>query len=187
MSIETKDLVSAAKRRPLLSVCVVVAVTLLLILYFRKDSISEAKIALEERDKVMRGLALNIKNAENLDQQTVVLRRVNTMIANSSLVVGDLALNQQVFLVLETEVGIKLLDIRPSTVRPLAKNEAPDAYVPMPFTLTVSGSYPNIIAFIRRLERGPVLGRITSLAMSEAPQDTDYTINLSIELLARRG
>ncbi len=185
MSIEIKGVVNACKRRPVLCVCVFLALVLVAVAYFRKEAMADRQATLEERTKLLRKLSTNIKYADKLAQHTESLRQVNKVIADNSLKVGELALNQQIFLLLESETGVKLIDLRPLPVLPPAKGEAPDAYVPMGFALTISGQYRQLITFVKRLEQGPTLARIVSASIGESG-DAVQNLSLNVELLARR-
>ena len=121
MSLETKDLVAAFKRRPLVFVCGVIVVALGLALYFRSGVGDELQARLAEREKELSRLTNNTKFSAQLDAQLQALRQANATLEAGALRVGELARNQQVFFRLEEQTGVPLLDLRPLNVSNAAK------------------------------------------------------------------
>lgn len=187
MSIEGKDIVNACKRHPISAICAIVCVGLGLALYFRADSISEIETALEESAKLQRKLSANVKNSVQLEAQTDVLRGVNEKLRAAALKEGDLVMHQQFFLQLESEAGVKLVDTRLSTIPPPAKGASPGGYVPMTFSLSATGTYQNLLRFLKILESGDNLARINSAsaAFSENPE-AEQTLAFSMDVLGLR-
>ena len=101
--------------------------------------------------------------------------------------VGQLAINQQYFYRLESETGVKLLDLRQNPV-PAAKLGAKNGgYLGVPYNISIQGTFPQVIAFLRRLEHGRHFTRFNTVSIaksvgSEATADT-LTVALNIELL----
>ncbi|HLP25844.1 MAG TPA: hypothetical protein VK477_09215, partial [Acidobacteriota bacterium] len=68
---------------------------------------------------------------------------------------------------LENETGVKLIDARQNPV-PAAKQNAPKTlYVPVSFSVTMHGTYPQIWSFLRRLETGPHFARFDRVALGK--------------------
>ena len=187
MSIEGKDIVKACKRQPLLAVCIALCLALGGSLYLRSGLLDETQALLDEQSKLQRKLAANVKNGTKLDEQTASLKKVNELIRSNALKEGDLAANQQLFLRLETETNVKLVDLRPLPIPPPAKGAPAKGYVPMAFSLSVSGPYRNIMEFLKRLESGLTLAKVTqaSAAFSSSP-DAEQTLALTVEVLGVR-
>lgn len=186
MSIETKDVVAALKRRPLLFVCGALAVGLALGIYFRMGVQGEMEAKLAEQEKVLVRLSNNTKFSAQLDTQLESLRKANAKIAEGALRVGELARNQQLFFKLEAETGVKLLDLRQLSVAPPVKGATVSTYVAIPFSLTIEGDYAQIMNFLLRLDREATLARVTSGAISR-PAEGAQSLSLSVELLGFRS
>lgn len=186
MSIETKNVVAAFKRRPLLFVCGALVVGLALATYFRLGVRDEVETKLAEREKVLLRHSNNAKFSAQLESQLETLRKANSKIAEGALRVGELARNQQMFFRLEAETGVKLLDLRQLTVAPLAKGAAASTYVAIPFSLTVEGDYAQIMNFLLRLDREATLARVTGGSISR-PAEGAQSLALSVELLGFRS
>jgi Tfp pilus assembly protein PilO len=193
MNIKGVDVANVCKRRPLLMVCVVVCVILGAALYLRSGRVTEIEATLEDRSKLLRKLEANVKNAAQLEEQTEALREVNKRIREAALQEGELALNQQLFLRLEAETGVKLVDLRPQPVPPPAKNaknaKSPSSgeFMPMRFSLSVTGTYQNLIAFMKRLESGESLAKIAnaSMAFSVDPK-AEQIVSMSVVVIGIR-
>jgi len=186
MSIETKDVAAAFKRRPLLFVCGGLSLALALSVYFRLGVSDELETKLAEREKVLLRLSNNTKFSAQLDGQLEALRKANATIAEGALRPGELARNQQFFFRLEAETGVKLLDLRQLQSPPPAKGAPATTYAAIPFSLTIKGDYAQIIQFLQRLDREPTLARVTSGAISR-PTDGAQTLSFGVELLGFRS
>lgn len=185
MSLETKDLVAAVKRRPLLVACGVIFVALALVYYFRMDVVDRLQAQLDKNEKELARLTDNTKFSAQLDTQLQALRKANAVIESGALRARELARNQQIFYRLEADSGVKLLDLRQMNPVIPAKG-GPATYVPIPFSLTIRGEYPQILGFLQRLDRGATLCRVTSASIGR-PADGNYTLSLSVELLGFRS
>ena len=186
MSIQTKDIVNLWRRQPVLCSCGLVALGLLLSLYFRMGDREAVETVLAEQTKVRNRQSANIKYGVGLDAHTERLRKVNAELASDSLKVGELALNQQFFLRLEADTGVKLLDLRPLPVAAPAKDAPANAFVPIGFSLSVTGTYDQLIAFVTRLEEGATLGRVLNGGLAGSDTGTQ-TLSLTVELLGLRS
>ena len=185
MSIETKDIVAAFKRRPVLFVCGAVMLGLAMATYFRLGAGDELRTKLEEREKVLTRLTNNAKFSAQLDAQLETLRKANAKISDGALRVSELARNQQFFFRIEADTGVKLLDLRQLTPAAPPKGAAP-TYVAIPFSLTIKGDYEQIVQFLQRLDREPTLARVTGGAIAR-PAEGSQTLSFSVELLGFRS
>ena len=185
MSIETKDIVNLWKRQPVLCGCGLIALGLLLSLYFRMGDREAVEGSLADQTKLRNRQAANVKFGVGLDAHTARLNKANAALASSALRAGELALNQQFFLRLEAETGVKLLDLRPLPVPAPAKDAPADAFVPLGFALSLSGSYDQLISFIKHLEQGETLGRVVNGGLAGSDAGTQ-TLSLTVELLGLR-
>ena len=185
MSIETKDVAVAFKRRPLLFICAALAVGLGVTAYFRQGVTDELRGVLAEREKELLRLTNNTKFSAQLDAQLESLRNANARLAAGALRAGELARNQQLFYRLEAETGVTLLDFRPLALPPPPKGVAP-IYTAIPFSLTIKGDYSQIIDFLQRLDHGETLARVTSGSLAR-PAEGAQTLSLGVELLGFRS
>lgn len=198
MSIQGKDILIGCKRRPLLCACILLGVALLAAFYFRKDMIGETETILAERSKLLRKLKSNVANAAQIEQQVGKLTEINDSFIEGALSVGELASNQQIFLRLESETGIKLIDLQPQALpktTPTAANPkagskaavSASTYSILRYALTISGDYGQLVGFLKRLERAPALNRLVGASISSSDLGSDiHLMTITVELLGRR-
>jgi hypothetical protein len=184
MSIETKDLLNAIKRRPVTFGCLFGTLALALTLYFRFSATGEASELLKSKLTALDRLETNIKNAKNLDEHYNALKQINDNLQQSALRADDLAKNLQIFYLLETATGVRLTEIRQQST-PQAAKGATNVYTPLSFSFTAQGSYTQLFTFLKRLERHPVFNRISNGSVSSASSNS-YSAILTVEMLALR-
>ena len=99
--------------------------------------------------------------------------------------------NQQFFFDLEKNTGVKLVELRPgSEILPAARK---GFYAALPYSLTVTGTYPQLLTIIRRLENGPQFVRVLSSKLYPAPLEASargdagsiLVLTMDLEVLAR--
>lgn len=185
MSLETKTIVAAAKRRPALFICGGLVLALGLLTYFRLDVPEEIETRLAEREKELTRLSNNVRFSAQLDAHLQALQQANATIEAGALRVDDRARNQQVFFLIEADTGVKVMDLRQLASPAPAKGAPATTYAPIPFSLTVRGDYSQLIDFLVRLDRGATLSRVTS-ATSAQPTEGAQMISLTVQLLGFR-
>ena len=186
MSLDTKEINDLFKRHPVPVGCAGLTFILLLALYFRFGTLAEVQVKLEEREKALSKLVDNVKFSAQLDTQLAALEQANAVILAGALREGELARNQQLFYRLEADSGVKLLDIRQQPVPKPAKGAAPTVYVPITFSLSILGEYPQIMKFLKNLEKGDTVSRLVAATIGQ-PVEGGQTVSLTVELLGIRS
>jgi hypothetical protein len=189
MSLETKDLVAGIKRRPVLAGCAVAVLLLAGLLYFRWDLAAQLEGRLGERDKELKRLSSNVKFSAQLETHLESLRAANRRIAEAALRETERARNQQLFLSIEGETGVKLVDLvqQPVPLPARGANVPASAYVAIPFTVSVRGSYDQLFSFLHRLEHNATLVRVTSATLIRPDETGQQSLNLTMELIGFRS
>ena len=98
---------------------------------------------------------------------------------------GDLPENMGYFYQMETSSRLKLQSLNQLSSSPPPPDQP---YKTVPFTLRTSGSYRQVLRFLRELETGPRPFRIQTYAVTQGGQTGDtssVTLDLTIEMLAR--
>lgn len=185
MSLETKDLLAAFRRQPIPCTCGVAVFALLFFAYFRMGVVEERQAELEQADKVLSKLTNNITFSAQLDQHLSSLRETNETFAARALKVGEVARNQQVFYELETLCGVRLTELRPLPVPPLAKGAPVTFFQPLGFSLSVKGNFESIMQYLRYIESSPIPSRVLSASLVYASTG-EQTLDLTVELLGLR-
>lgn len=188
MAITNEQVVALLKKNPVVSGAVFVGVLLLVAIYLRMDAMPAAIAELETKSAEGRRLAENIKNSAQLPEQLAALTQAGKEIEARLLRASQLANNLQYFYRLESDTGVKLLDLRQSAT-PRAPANA--TKVPVGFTVSVQGNYQQVFDFLRRLESGTHYCRVQSASFSPLAEageasltrPTSARLTLNLELL----
>jgi hypothetical protein len=182
MKLNTQAILSAARKYPVLFAAAIFSIPLALVCFLRSDAIVEQQA---ELDKYLAEASLcraNIANAAQLQQQFDLLSQAKAAIAKRAFRPESLPLNLQYFYKLESEVGIKYLSLNP-TGRPgaAAKSGASTTYIPLNYSVSVQGTFHQVMTYLRRLEQGAYFCRINSAsAIGNGPT---VTLTLDLDLL----
>ncbi|MBI2496697.1 MAG: hypothetical protein HYV75_01790 [Opitutae bacterium] len=171
------DLLALLKKHPIGSACGLLCVICAGLLYLRSSKIDESRGEYEAKSAEATAILANVRNAEMLPAQ----------VAEILIRASQLAVNLQYFYKLEAETEVKLLDVRQGTAPKAGKS----LYTPIPFNVSVQGSFKQVLAFLQKLENGPHFCRFStvsfgkSAAGSEAARAdaTGTTLSLNLELL----
>lgn len=185
----TPELVALIKKHPISIGGGVMSVLFAAALYLRVDEIpgAEGELALKTADGDR--IALNIKYSAQLKEHADAIAAATKGIEAHLVRPTQLGTNTQYFYKLEGETGVKIIDFRQIAVPAgqAAKNTKGD-YVPVPFSVSVQGGLPQILAFLRQLENGAHYCRVltTSLSGVSANRNSALTLGLTLELLGRQ-
>jgi hypothetical protein len=186
MSLEGKDIINAAKKRPLVFACALLSFVFLGVTYWRLGAVDTLQEQVDERLLVLQKTKANVTHSVQLDAQVKEFTQINQKIKASALRPADLAQNQQMFYRLESETGVKLIDIRQqATDKTPVKGAVVTTYSPVVFALTIEGDYRQVLAFTKRLESGPTLSR-TSNALFIMGSNNLPSLSMTVEMLGLR-
>ena len=181
MKLRTQVFGNAFRKYPVLSAAVLFCIPLALIAFYRSDAIDKQQA---ELDKYLAASSLyraNITNGSQLQQQVDFLTQAKAEIAKRAFRSESLPLNLQYLYKLESEVGVKYLDLRPGG-RPAASSAvSASSYIPLNYSVSVQGSFYQIITYLRRLEQGTYFCRINSASATNS--GSSVTLNLDLDLL----
>lgn len=180
MSATGKSIVATFKKHPVGFGCVLLCLLMIAAIYHRRAAIPERELALEERTAEGNRLSQNIRNSAQLKEQHDALVETNAEIDDRAVRLASLATNQAYFYTLETETGIKLLDLRQLTPAATARGATAGKHLRVPFAVSVQGDYAKVMNFLRRLESGHHFCRINAASLNGA---AEVTLTLSLELL----
>lgn len=181
MSVTTEKLREIIQKHPISIGCGVVALVLLGIVYFRSGAATAYSTELEQKTAEASRLAMNLKNSTQLKEHLEAVVAAGKGIEGRMIKADDLTTNRQYFYRLESDTGIKLLDLRQS---PSTKKDAKSTYTPTAFSVNVQGEYTQLLTFLRQLERGPRFCRVLSASCNSAPERGQLLVlSLSLELL----
>lgn len=180
MTTSGKDIRASFKKHPVGFGCGLLCLLLAVAIYFRHSELPERESLLEERMAEGARLSQNLRHNAQLKEQYEALVAANAEIDSRAVRLSSLATNLEYFYRLESDTGIKLLDLRQLTPAAPARGAAATKHLRVPFAVSVQGDYPKVLNFLRRLENGPHFCRINSATLTGA---AEVTLTLSIELL----
>ncbi len=183
MKIDPRVLLGALRRYPVLCAAVLISILLATICFYRADTLIDQQAELEKLQAESSFFRANIANSSQLQQQVDFLAQAKVAIAKRAFRAESLPLNLQYFYKLETDVGIKYLDLNPTGRTPAAatKQGAGVSYIPLNYRVSVQGSFNQIITYLRCLEQGAYFCRINSASVLSS--GSSVTLNLDLDLL----
>lgn len=182
MSITGKSISEAFKKHPVGFGCGLLSLLLIVGFVNRRSAIPEREALVEQRTSEGNRLSDNVRYGAQLKEQVERLAAANVEIDNRAVRLADLATNLAYFYGLESETGIKLLDLRQLTPTPPARGAQAPKHLRVPFAVSVQGEYPKVMNFLRRLETGAHFARVNSASLT-LTTSADMTLTLSVELL----
>lgn len=177
-----QDIIAFIKRFPVSFGCGAATLVLAGLLYFRSDAIPEAETLLTQKTAEAERYATNLKNSQNLKEQSDTLAEAMKAIDSRIVRVSKFAINSQYFYSLESESGVRLLSARQNTnVLPKGKT----TFAPVNFGVTVQGELAVVLNFLRALENGTHYCRVLSASCRgiQGERRGDVTLTLQLELL----
>ncbi|PTX91734.1 hypothetical protein [Opitutus sp. ER46] len=176
----SEDLVSTFKKHPVTLICGVLSLGLAIGIYVRAGDIPAANQRLDEKTAEARRCALNITNGAQLKEQLDAMIAANQAVEARLIRASDLGINQQFFYKLESESGVKLTDLRQGRL-----GAVKGSYGPVTFTVSLDGSYPQVLAFVQALESRAHYCRILTASLVGSRAGAGVSLSLNLELLGR--
>ncbi|MBI2516224.1 MAG: type 4a pilus biogenesis protein PilO [Opitutae bacterium] len=122
-----------------------------------------------------------ISEHARLTAHLATTREAVTFIDQNLINEGDLAENLGYFYQMESISRVRLGQLGQLSSQPAVEGSP---YKTIPFSLHVSGTYPQLIRFLRELEGGPRLVRVRTFGFNRAdPLSGNLALDLSIEML----
>lgn len=189
MDVDKEKLKALLRKNPIGFGCGAACALLVVVAYFRSDAVPNIEQELQAKSAEADRLATNIKNSTHLKEQVDLVTKAAKDVRETRLVrTSELATNLQYFYKLETETGVKLIELRQNQI-PKTKG---GSFISLPFSVAVQGDYPHLLDFMRRLDQGTHFCRVMAVTVAGAVGSSGeefsgsgvLTINLQLELLA---
>ncbi len=183
------DLTAILKKHPLGVACGLVTVVCAALLYQRSDNIGASQTELDARTAEATKMIANVRNSTGLAEQVAEIQAQRKELEGRLLKAGQLAVNLQYFYKLEAETEVKLQgDVRQGMAAKTNKS-----YIGVPFTVSVQGTYPQVVNFINKLQNGRHFCHITMATLNKgsgsdsaaAVAERDMMLTLNLELLGQ--
>jgi Tfp pilus assembly protein PilO len=184
MSVDSRKIASAIKKRPMLLGASLAVLVVLGVIYVRYNELELHKSRLAELQGSLSKLQKNVANSAQLDRQLEEIKKINEKVVSSALRPSELARNLQYFYTLEADNGVKLLDLQQQAVPAPPRGTAASVYAALTFTVNVAGEYEQVLKFMREVEKtfigGKVLTATISTGSARSGQDPEKARLLSM-------
>ncbi len=174
MSFDTKALVSLVTKNPTLAACIVVGLGLAVTIYARSGFGEGQQLELDQKAAEGKRYHANLTNSVQLPDELQAVAEANRMVRQRAINPSDLAKNLQYFYRIEAETGVKFIDLRQ------VGSGSASIYIPVNYTMSVSGGFSQIITFLRNLEHGAHFYRLNSMTASETGGTTLVILNIDL-------
>lgn len=187
MALSNEDVLAAIKKNPVSFGCGLLSLVFAVAVYFRSGAIPEAEAELAQKAAAAERYALNLKNAVQLKEQHEELVAANKAVDARIIRAGDLGSNSTYFFRLFSESGVKQVDFRQVTTTVALPKGGKTAFVPVAFSVSVQGTLPRILDFLRLLENGPHYCRVLTAQCTGNPalRAAPLTLTLNLEILGQ--
>lgn len=183
------DLLAMIKKQPIGFACGLLCAICAALLYFRGGKIGEYRAEYEAKSAEATKILANVRNSEKLPAQVSEIQALSKEMESRLVRAGQLAVNLQYFYKLEAETEVKLIDVRQGNMPKGGKS----LYAGIPFTVTVQGSFKQVLSFLQKLENGPHFCRFTSVVFAKQGTSSEASrasaeaaginLNINLELL----
>ncbi|MDI1250990.1 MAG: hypothetical protein PSV13_19165 [Lacunisphaera sp.] len=183
------DLLVLIKKHPIGFACGVVCLACAALLYFRGGKTEEYRAEYDAKSTEATRILANVRNSEKLPTQVAEIQVLAKEMESRLVRSGQLAVNLQYFYKLEAETEVKLVDVRQGNPPKGQKS----LYAGIPFTVTVQGSFKQVLAFLQKLENGPHFCRFNAVVFAKqggggeggrtVAGDAGLNLNINLELL----
>ena len=183
MSLYFLQFYDLIRRYALVSSCVAVLLLLGAANYYFLDQRHMLAKQHEEARRYGESMLPVLASHSRLTAQVATTQEAVELIERNLVVESDLAENVGYFYKLETASRARLAQISQLNSQVLQGNP----FKAVPFSMRVTGTYPQIIAFVRALETGPRLARIKDYDFTRGDAKTGaLALDLTVELLGAK-
>ena len=173
------DVLPLLKKHPISLTCGLIGVACGVLLYLRSDKIEELQKLNEEKTAEAATMTANVRNAEKLGEQTAAMQAAAKELDGRVMRVGQLAVNLQYFYRMEADTGVKLVDVRQGNLKPVTKGPG---FVGVPYSVSVQGTFPQVLTFMGRLQKGTHFCRFLSVGLTKSGDD-QLSLSMNVEIL----
>lgn len=179
-----QEAIAAVKKNPISVGCTALSLLLAAGIYFRSDAIPEAEADLTQKSAQAERITMNIQYSAQLKEQLEAVTEANKEILSRIVHASQLGNNTQYFYKIESDTGVKIIDLRQTTPAVVTK-PAKGNYIPVAFTVTVQGTIVQVLEFLRQVENGAHYSRVLSASCNgnTATRNSPLVLALSLELL----
>jgi hypothetical protein len=154
--------------------------------FWRGDALDAAEQQLAAKQAAANRLGRNAKLAAQLPAQATALAAARQAIEARILRGAEFGPHAEFFYRVEREAGVKFGELRPQPLPSSPKGAAPRV-VPVPFTLSLQGSWSQLLTFLELLESDDRYVRVQAVSITANPglREEALSASLAVELLGR--
>jgi Tfp pilus assembly protein PilO len=180
MNATLQNFLTFARRAPFLVFCVVALIVFSIADYYLWQREKEINAQHEEvrrnGEKMFSALSSHGRISTELQSVNDALKQIDDNLITET----DLAENIGYFYQMETLSRVHLTQLTPLSSQPVEDS----AYKAIPFSMRATGTYSQLIRFLRELESGPRQARIKTFDFTRADAKSNaLTLGLTVELL----
>jgi Tfp pilus assembly protein PilO len=184
MSAFLQQLLVFFRRYPFVIACSAIAILLWVANYFIWQRHKELAVAHQSQQKTGEDMLQSLTNHGRITSELAAVKEALAFINQHLIHEADLPENMGYFYQLETASRLRLQALNQLSSMPPPPEQA---YKTVPFTLRTSGSYRQVLRFLRELETGPRLYKIQNYSITQggslaSPGATDTSVSVSLEI-----
>lgn len=169
------------RSNPVAAAGIGVMIAALGLLVGRGGALSSAEAELAARQSLAGRLARNVKHAVQLPEQAAALATARAAVDARIIRGAEIGLHSEYFYRLERESGAKLTELRPQSV-PAGPKGATPRFQAVPFTLSLQGTWPQLLAFHRLLEGDARYVRVRTMTIVANPANRREPLKSTVAL-----
>ncbi len=184
MSLFLQQFLSLARRNPVAFTSIALIVLVGITDYFLWQRRNELAANYERKRLEGEALLLSLNGQARLTAQSAAVDEALAYIDKNLAIESDLAGNLDYFYQIEKSAKIRLGNLSQLSSQPTGGDEA---YRAIPFSLRLTGTYPQVLAYLHELETGPRLIRVKyyRFSQTDATAVDGLSLDLTVEMLGR--
>jgi Tfp pilus assembly protein PilO len=182
MSLQLEGFVLVIRRYRYATGCVIAAIVLGAAAWYLWGEVEELEATRLERSREGEAMLAQLVTGSTQRQELAAVREATKRI-EENLQGENLAENYQYFYKIEEKTKARLPELHQLNSPP---TDTSPLYRRVPYTLRVSGTYEQVLAFLQALETGPKLASVTSFNFSRASSGNVLSLELNLEMLGKK-
>jgi Tfp pilus assembly protein PilO len=177
------------RRFPFVIACSAIAILLWVANYFIWQKHKELSVSHQSQQRAGEDMLQSLTNHGRVTSELASVKEALAFIDQHLIHEGDLPENMGYFYQLETASRLRLQSLNQLSSMPAPPEQS---YKTVPFTLRTSGTYRQVLRFLRELETGPRLYKVQTYSLSQggslagpgADATASVTLDITLEVLA---
>lgn len=177
-----QDLIEKVKRYPVPAVCGAIVLVCFIAFYLRMNLLTDLEITQDDITRQADLVETNRVSGANLEEHLVQMRAQAAELESRIIRHSELANNLEYFYRLESETGVSLADLRQNPPAPPARGAPKTAFTGIGYSVVLSGSFAQAVAYVSELENGRCLYRLESFNLQRVKEGNQDTLSLALNL-----